>query len=58
MHLAHACAQSITTENQAVADTLIDAEVQAVVGLTQQELEHSMDEARAISADMEKVILA
>ena len=58
MHLAHACAQSITTENQAAADTLIDAEVQAMVGLTQQELEHSMDEARAISADMEKVILA
>lgn len=58
MHLAHACAQSITTESQAAADTLIDAEVQAVVGLTQQELEHSMDEARAISADMEKVILA
>jgi HD-like signal output (HDOD) protein len=58
MHLAHACAQSITTESQAAADTLIDAEVLAVVGLTQQELEHSMDEARAISADMEKVILA
>ena len=58
MHLAHACAQSITTESRAAADTLIDAEVQAVVGLTQQELEHSMDEAGAISADMEKVILA
>jgi HD-like signal output (HDOD) protein len=58
MHLAHACAQSITTENQAAADTLIDAEVQAVTGLTQEELEHSMDEARSISAEMEKVILA
>jgi hypothetical protein len=29
-----------------------------VTGLTQEELEHSMEEARAISADMEKVILA
>ena len=58
MHLAHACAHAITTENQAAADTLIDAEVLAVTGLTQQELEHSMEEARSISADMEKVILA
>ena len=58
MHLAHACAQTVTTENQAAADTLIDAEVQTITGLTQEELEHSMDEARAISADMEKVILA
>jgi HD-like signal output (HDOD) protein len=58
MHLAHACAQSITTENRAAADNPIDAEVLAMIGLTQEELENSMDEARSISADMEKVILA
>ena len=58
MHLAHACAQSVTTENRVAADILIDAEVQAMVGMTQEELELSMDEARSISADMEKVILA
>ncbi len=58
MHLAHACAQSITTENRVAADTPIDAEVLAIVGLTQEELVLSMDEARSISADMEKVILA
>jgi len=58
MHLAHACAQSVTTDNRTAADNPIDAEVLAITGLTQAELEHSMDDARTISADMEKVILA
>ncbi len=58
MHLAHACAQSETTGNPASADNLIDAEVLAMTGLTQEELQDSMGEARLISADMEKVILA
>jgi len=58
MHLAHACARSATTDNRPAADNLIDAEVLAMTGLTQAELEHSMDDARTISADMEKVILA
>ena len=58
MHLAHACGQSVVTENGAAADTLIDADVLEMIGLTQAELEHLMDEARSISADMEKVILA
>ena len=58
MHLAHACAQSMTTDNRPAADNPIDAEVLAMTGLTQEQLEHSMDEARTISADMEKVILA
>ena len=58
MHLAHACAQSEAKENPGSADNLIDAEVLAMIGLTQEELENSMDEARSISADMEKVILA
>ncbi|MCP4876812.1 MAG: HDOD domain-containing protein [Gammaproteobacteria bacterium] len=57
MHLAHACAQSIL-ENRGAADNLIDAEVLEMTGLSQAELEDSMDEARSISADMEKVILA
>ena len=58
MHLAHACAQSLTTDKRTPADNPIDAEVLAMTGLTQEDLEHSMVEARAISADMEKVILA
>jgi HD-like signal output (HDOD) protein len=58
MHLAHACAQSVTTDNRSAADNPVDAEVLAITGLTQAELEHSMDDARTISAEMEKVILA
>jgi HD-like signal output (HDOD) protein len=58
MHLAHACAQSETTGNPASADNPIDAEVLAMTGLTQEELQDSMGEARSISADMEKFILA
>ena len=58
MHLAHACAQSVTIDNRAAADNPIDAEVLAMTGLTQEDLEHSMVEARTISTDMEKVILA
>ena len=58
MHMAHACARSVATENRTDADNFIDAEVQAMTGLTQEQLELSMAEARSISADMEKVILA
>ena len=58
MHLAHACAQSGTTDSRDAADTSLDAEIQELTGLSQEELENSLDEARSISADMEKVILA
>jgi len=58
MNLAHACAQSVTTDNRVSADNPIDAEVLTMTGLTQEQLEHSMGEARSISADMERVILA
>jgi len=58
MHLAHACAQGEAKDNQTAADNQIDAEVRALIGLSQEELDNSMDEARSISADMEKVILA
>jgi HD-like signal output (HDOD) protein len=58
MNLAHACAQCVTTGKTVAADNLFDAEIQAMTGLTQAELENSMEEARSISADMEKVILA
>jgi hypothetical protein len=58
LHLAHACARSVTTDNRTVADNLIDADILAMTGLTQADLELSMVEARTISADMEKVILA
>ena len=58
MNLAHACAHSEATENRDAADTVTDAGVLEMIGLTQEELEFSMDEARSISADMEKVILA
>ena len=58
MHLAHSCGQIEATENPAPADNLIDAEIREMTGLTQEELENSLDEARAISADMERVILA
>ena len=58
INLAHACAHSEATENRDAADTVNDAGVLEMIGLTQEELEFSMDEARSISADMEKVILA
>ena len=58
VNLAHACAHSEATENRDAADTVTDAGVLEMIGLTQEELEFSMDEARSISADMEKVILA
>ena len=58
MHLAHACAKSETTENSHSADISVDAEIQSLIGLSQEELENSLDEARSISTDMEKVILA
>jgi HD-like signal output (HDOD) protein len=58
MHMAHACARCVVTENRTDADNFIDAEVQSMTGLTQEQLELSMAEARSISADMEKVILA
>ncbi len=58
MHLAHACASSETSENGNPADISVDAEIRSLIGLSQEELENSLDEARTISADMEKVILA
>ena len=58
MHIAHACAQIEASGNRVAADTPFDAELQALTGLSQEELENSLDEARSISADMEKVILA
>jgi len=58
MNLAHACAQSEATDSDNAADTSLDAEIQALTGLSQEELENSLGEARSISADMEKVILA
>jgi HD-like signal output (HDOD) protein len=58
MHLAHACAQSEITENRTPADTRFDAEIWAFTGLSQEDLENSLGEARSISADMERVILA
>ena len=57
LNLAHSFAQSVATENQTAIDQLIDGEAPAVTGLTQIELKNSMDEARAISSDMEKIIL-
>ena len=57
MHLAHACAEVWASENGTLADNTLDAEVRAMIGLTQEEIEESMDQAGAISADMEKVIL-
>ena len=58
MHLAHACAHSEVTESAGAADTSVDAEIQALTGLSQEELDNSLDQARSISADMERVILA
>ena len=58
MHLAHACAHSETTDSPGAADSSFDAEIQALTGLSQEELDNSLDEARSISADMERVILA
>lgn len=58
MHLAHACAQSGATDSGLPADTSFDAQILELTGLSQEELENSLGEARSISADMEKVILA
>ncbi len=58
MHLAHACAQTWALENDALADNPVDADVLAMTGLTQEEIEESLEQAGSISADMEKVILA
>jgi len=58
MHLAHACAYIEATDSDSAADTSFDAEIQALTGLSQMEFEYSLEEARSISADMEKVILA
>ena len=57
MHFAHACAQVETKDSQDTVATCFDAEIQALTALSQEELENSLDEARSISADMEKVIL-
>ena len=58
MHLAHACAQSRPTESGAAADIPEDAVVWNMTGLSQQDIETTLDQARSISADMERVILA
>ncbi len=58
VHLARACGQARASENPTTADNLIDADVLELIGLTQEELEESLDEAGSIAADMEKVILA
>ena len=58
IHLAHVCARKLTTETPNAADTAFDAEVLAMTGLTQQEIETTLGEARSVSADMERVILA
>jgi HD-like signal output (HDOD) protein len=58
MHLAHACAHAEATDSGAAADTSLDAEILDLTGLSQEELEISLGDARSISADMEKVILA
>ncbi len=58
MHLAHVCAHARATDSGEAADTSLDAEILDLTGLSQAELENSLDEARSISADMEKVILA
>jgi HD-like signal output (HDOD) protein len=58
LHLARTCAQSGAKDFAQTAATPLDAQVQAVTGLAQEQLESSLDEARSISADMEKIILA
>ncbi len=58
MHLAHACAHSEATDSTSAADTCFDAEIQTLTGLSQEEFDNSLDEARSISTDMERVILA
>jgi HD-like signal output (HDOD) protein len=58
MHLARACAQTGATDSGTAADTPVDAQILELTGLSQEELENSLDQARTISADMEKVILA
>ena len=54
MHLAHVCAHARATDSGEAADTSLDAEILDLTGLSQAELENSLDEARSISADMEK----
>lgn len=58
MQLAHDCAVLEAKESLDIADTLYDAKIQTLTELSQEEFEKSLDEARSISADMEKVILA
>jgi len=58
MHLAHACAHARAKDSGAATDTSLDAEILGLTGLSQEELENSLNEARSISADMEKIILA
>ena len=58
LHFAHARAQIEVKGDQDAADRTLDAKIQAVTGLSQEQLENSLDEARSISADMEGIILA
>lgn len=58
LNLAHRCAQSDAKEFPKPAAISFDAQVCKDTGLSQEILENTLDEARSMSADMEKVILA
>ena len=58
LNLARDCAQADAKEFPKTAAISFDAQVCEAAGLAQEVLENTLDEARSISADMEKVILA
>ena len=58
LNLAHTYALAEAKDSGETADIYVDAETLALAGLSQEELENTLDEARSISTDMEKVILA
>ena len=58
MHVAHACAHSRAWSDTPTGDEPVDADIREMTGLTQREIEDAMEHAGAISAEMEKVILA
>ncbi len=58
LHLAHGYALEEAKESGEPADIEGDVETLELTGISQEELENTLDEARSISADMEKVILA
>lgn len=57
MHLTHVCAHAETSDSASAADVSLEAEMQALTGLSRADLDNSLVEARTISADMESVIL-